>query len=102
MRQRTLVLIAARQAQRGDFNDALATIPDITDANERDKALQLTIMRTLMQESWNKLNSCCGVLSIRMSYPTARSTSRTLMRSRSLPMRTTPNVRSHGQAVVRS
>lgn len=44
MNQRTLALIAARQAQRGDFADACAMIPDISDADERDNALKLIIM----------------------------------------------------------
>ena len=44
MNQRTLALIAARQAQRGDFADACAMIPDISDAVERDNSLKLIIM----------------------------------------------------------
>ena len=44
MRERTLKVIVARQAQRGDFRDANDCLARISSAEERNKALELMML----------------------------------------------------------
>jgi hypothetical protein len=43
IKERTLKLVVTRQAQRGDFCDALEALTYISSAEERDKALELVV-----------------------------------------------------------
>lgn len=56
MRQRTLKLIAVRQSQQGDFDDAVNIIERISTNEERDAALALTVSELVESSLFRRSN----------------------------------------------